>query len=78
MSYLDQNKKLPKDFEQRIFDNVSPQIAKINDEFSQLSQITSVPENTIPYFNPQGGISFIPDDPDDIEWAEKNGGKRIW
>ena len=75
---LDTNKKFPKDFEQRVFDNVKPQIDRINREFTQLSHIKSVPPNTTPYFNPQGGISFIPNDPAQIEWVEKNGGKKIW
>ncbi len=75
---LDKNQKFPKDFEQRIFDNVKPQIDRINREFVQLSQVKAVPKNTVPYFNPQGGVSFVPNDPQNIEWAEKNGGRRIW
>jgi hypothetical protein len=75
---LAEDKKFPKDFEQEVFDNVKPQIDRINSQFQQLSQIKSVPENTVPYFNPEGGISFIPQTPEDMDWASKNGGTRIW
>jgi hypothetical protein len=77
-SYLDSNKALPKDFQQRVLDNVLPQMNKINNEFVQLSQLTSVPENHVPFFNSSGTISFVPKDPKAIKWATENGGKRIW
>ena len=77
-SYLDSDKSLPKDFQQRVLDNVLPRMNKINNEFVQLSQLTSIPENHIPFFNSSGTISFVPKDPKAIEWATQNGGKRIW
>lgn len=78
LSALDQSKPYPKDFQQRIFDNVKPQLDRINNEFVQLSQLTSVPEGKVPFFNPQGTISFVDDDPKAVQWASQNGGKRIW
>jgi hypothetical protein len=75
---IDRNQKFPRDFEQRVFDNVKPQIDRINKEFAQMAQIKSIPPNTTPYFNPQGGISFVPNDPKQIAWAEQNGGRKIW
>lgn len=76
MEAVDNNEKLPKDFEQRIFDQTLPQINKIQQEFSKLSEIKSVPKNTIPFFNPSGNVEFVPKDLQ--QWALDNGGKRIW
>jgi len=73
---IDNSKPLPKDFQQRIFDQVKPQIDKSNNEFVKLSQIKSVPENTIPFFSPSGEIEFVPKE--HAQWASDNGGKRIW
>ena len=74
--YLDGNKPFPKDFEQVVFDQVKPQIDRINKEFVQMSEIKSVPENTVPFFSPDGSIKFVPKD--QVDWAQKNGGRRIW
>ncbi len=73
---LDTNKPLPKDFQQRIFDQVKPQIDKLNNEFIKLSEIKSVPKNTIPFFSPQGEVEFVPKE--HAQWASENGGRRIW
>lgn len=73
---LDNGKPLSKDFQQRVFDQVKPQIDKINNEFVKLSEITSVPEGTIPFFNPNGEVEFVPKE--HAQWALENGGKRIW
>jgi hypothetical protein len=78
MDNLDNGKKFPKDFEQRVFDNVKPVIDKLNNQFIKLAAIKSIPEGTIPFFNPQGEVSFVPNDPRAIKWAEQNGGERIW
>jgi hypothetical protein len=75
---LEQGKKFPKDFEQEVFDQVRPQVDKLNNEFLQLSSVKSVPEGTVPFFDPSGGISFVPKNPEAMKWAEQNGGKRIW
>jgi hypothetical protein len=75
---LDKNKKFPKDFEQRVFDNTLPRINKLNEQFVKLSEIKSIPKNTVPFFNPQGDISFVPADQEHLDWATKNGGERIW
>lgn len=72
------NSKYPRDFQQSVLDNVMPQLTKINQEFQQISQLTDIPPGMVPYFNPQGTISFIPDNPEDIQFANNNGGKRIW
>jgi len=77
-SYLDSNKALPKDFQQRVLDDVLPQMSKVNNEFVQLSQLTSIPKGTKPFFNSSGTISFVPDKPEALKWATENGGKRIW
>lgn len=74
--YLDNRKNLPKDFQQRVLDQVKPQIDKINEEFVKLSQITDVPEGTVPFFDPNGNIVFVPED--NVQWAIENQGKRIW
>lgn len=76
MAFLDGNKPLPRDFQQRVFDQVKPQIDKINNEFVQLSTIKAVPENTVPFFNPDGEIEFVPKE--HAQWAQQNGGKRVW
>lgn len=75
-SFMDSGKPLPLDFQQRVFDQVKPQINKVNNEFSKLSEIKSVPKDTIPFFNPNGDIEFVPKQ--HAQWAESNGGKRIW
>lgn len=75
---LDENKKFPKDFQQRVFDNVKPQIDKINQQFLKLSNIKAVPKETVPFFDPQGNVSFVPKNPEALKWAEENGGERIW
>jgi hypothetical protein len=75
---IDKNAKFPKDFEQKVFDNVKPQLDRLTNEFVSLSEIKDVPENTVPFFNPQGGISFVPKNEKAIQWAQENGGKRIW
>lgn len=72
------NSKYPRDFQQSVLDNVMPQLTNINQEFQQITQLTDVPQGMIPFFNPQGTISFIPNNPEDIEFANNNGGKRIW
>lgn len=73
---LDSNKKFPSDFQQRVFDNVKPQIDRINNEFVKLSEIKSVPKGTTPYFDPDGNIVFVEKQHED--WANKNGGRKIW
>ena len=74
--YLDENKPLPRDFQQVIFDQVKPQIDRINNEFVQMSDVKSVPKNTIPFFSPNGEIEFVPKE--HAQWASENGGRRIW
>lgn len=76
MDHLDESKNFPKDFQQRVFDQVKPQIDRINNEFVKMSAITSVPKGTIPFFSPSGNIEFVPEK--DAEWATKNGGRRVW
>lgn len=76
--YLEEEKPFPKDFQQRIFDNALPKLKQSTSEFVKMADITSVPPNTIPYFNNQGEITFVPDEPEWIEFADKEGGKRIW
>jgi hypothetical protein len=73
---LDTGNKFPKDFQQRVFDQVKPQIDRINNEFVKMSEVTSVPKGTKPFFSPSGNIEFVPDK--DVDWAAKNGGRRIW
>lgn len=73
---LDSNKPLSRDFQQRVFDQVRPQIDKLNNEFVRLSEIKSVPKGSIPFFNPMGEIEFVPKE--HAQWAMENGGKRIW
>ncbi len=73
---IDNNKPLSRDFEQRVFDQVKPQIDRINNEFVKLSEITSLPEDHVPFFAPDGSVKFIPKK--DMKWAEENGGRRIW
>ena len=68
--------KFPRDFQQTVFDQVKPQIDRINNEFVKLSEIKRVPEGTIPFFNPNRDIEFVPQDLAD--WATENGGRRIW
>lgn len=74
-SALDSNKPLPKDFQQRVLDQVKPQIDRINNEFVQLSEIKSVPKGTIPFFY-NGKVKFVPKE--HAEWATENGGRRVW
>ncbi len=73
---LDSGKPLPRDFQQRVFDQVKPQIDKFNNEFVKLSEIKSVPPGTIPFFDPSGEVNFVPKE--HAQWATENGGKRIW
>lgn len=73
---IDEERPFPKDFEQAVFDQVKPQIDRINNEFLQMSEIKSVPENTIPFFAPDGSIKFVPKD--QVDWAQQNGGRKIW
>lgn len=77
-SYLEENKKFPKDFEQRVFDNVLPHINKLSNQFVKMSEVRSIPANTVPFFNPQGGISFVPNTKEDIQWYTDHNGERIW
>jgi len=74
--YLDSDQPLPRDFQQLVFDQVKPQIDRINEEFVKMSNIKSIPNNTIPFFSPNGQIQFVPKDKAD--WAQENGGRRIW
>lgn len=74
---LDNSKALPRDFQQRVFDQVKPQIDRINNQFVKLSEIKSVPPNTIPFFMPNGEVAFVPKE--HVQWAEtEGGGTRIW
>lgn len=77
INVLDNSKQeyWPLDFQQRVFDQVSPQLNQISKEFSQLGEIKQVPKGEAPYFV-NGQIIFIPES----EWAEseKRGAKRIW
>lgn len=73
---LDSDKPLPRDFQQSVFDQVKPQINRINEEFVKMSDIKHIPPNTIPFFTPDGQIKFVPKDK--AEWAQENGGRRIW
>jgi hypothetical protein len=72
---LDSGKIFPKDFQERVFDQVKPQIDRINDEFVKMSEIKSVPKDKIPFFY-NGQIKFVPKE--HAQWATENGGKRIW
>lgn len=74
--YLDNNKPLPRDFQQSVFDQVKPQIDRINNEFVKMAEVKSVPKGTIPFFNPNGEIEFVPKE--HAQWAQENGGRRIW
>lgn len=72
-------KKYPRDFQQNVLDNVMPQLTKITNEFLQLSQLTDVPDDVVPFFNNQGGISYVDkNNEEDLQNAVKFGGKRIW
>ena len=75
-NFIDENKPYPRDFQQRVLDNVRPQMNRMNQEFVKMNNITHVPENTSPFFNPQGEIEFVPNEL--VQWAIDNGGKRIW
>lgn len=74
-SSRDSNKPLARDFQQEVFDQVKPQIDRINDEFVKMSEIKSIPKDTIPFFY-NGNIKFVPKK--DAQWASENGGRRIW
>ena len=73
---LDNDKPLPRDFQQTVFDQVKPQIDRINNEFVKMAEVKSVPEGTIPFFSPSGDIEFVPKE--HAQWAQENGGRRIW
>ena len=73
---IDNRKNLPKDFQQRVFDQVKPQIDRINNEFVKLSEIKHVPKGTIPFFSPTGEINFVPKE--HAQWAQEHEGRRIW
>jgi len=73
---LDNRKPLAKDFQQDVFDQVKPQIDRINNEFVKMAEIKQVPPNTIPFFSPSGEIEFVPKE--HAQWAQENGGRRIW
>ena len=75
-NFIDENKPYPRDFQQRVLDNVRPQMNRMNQEFVKMNNITHVPENTSPFFNPQGEIEFVPNEL--VQWAIDNGGTRIW
>jgi len=74
--FLDKNRPIPRDFQQVIFDQVKPQIDRINNEFIKMSEIKAVPKGTVPFFSPMGEIEFVP--LQHVDWATQNGGKRIW
>lgn len=76
--YIDENKKFPKDFEQKVIDNVRPLMDRQQQDFIQMSQMKSIPQGHVPYFNPQGNVSFVPKNEEAMKWAETNGGRRIW
>lgn len=78
MDYLDSGEKFPKDFQQRVFDNVQPQIDRLNQQFVRLADVKEVPEGTVPFFGPDDQVTFIPKDPQALKWAKENGGRRIW
>jgi hypothetical protein len=77
-SLLDADKAFPKDFQQRIFDQVKPQIDRINNEFIKMSAVTNVPKDEAPYFGPDGEIYFVPQTQDWLEWANEKGMKKLW
>jgi len=68
--------KFPRDFQQSVFDQVKPQVDRINEEFVKMSEIKSIPKDTVPFFTPNGQIKFIPKDK--VEQAMEKGGRRIW
>ena len=74
-SALESN-KFPRDFQQSVFDQVKPQIDRINEEFVKMSEIKAVPTGTVPFFTPSGQIKFIPKDK--VQQAMEKGGRRIW
>jgi hypothetical protein len=75
-SYSSHDKPLPKDFQREVLDTTMPQLAQLQGEFSQLSQITEVPQGTIPMFSPQGTIKFVPKN-EKQQWVDK-GGRPVW
>lgn len=66
----------PRDFQQKVFDQVRPQIDRINEEFIKMSEVTSVPKGTIPFFAPDGQIKYVPKE--HAQWAQEQGARRIW
>lgn len=68
--------KFPRDFQQNVFDQVKPQVDRINDEFVKMSSIKVLPKGQVPFFSPSGQIIFIPKDK--IQEASERGGRRIW
>lgn len=74
--FRDQNKPLPRDFQQEIFDQVRPQVDRINNEFVKMADIKEVPNRTTPFFTPSGQIKFVPKN--QVEQAVANGGRQIW
>lgn len=75
--YLDSNKPLPRDFQQIIFDQVKPQIDRINSEFVKLSEAKEIPVGTVPFFDRDGNVKYVPKE--HADWAAgEGGGRRIW
>lgn len=70
----------PRDFEQEVFDQVRPQIDRIQKDFAKLSTIKHVPPGHVAFFDPQGEVAFVPDNPESIRLfsSDKRGGRRIW
>ena len=73
---ISENKPLPRDLQQEIFDQVRPQIDRINNEFVKMADIKEVPNGTTPFFTPSGQIKFVPKN--QVEQAVANGGRQIW
>lgn len=75
-SYIDKEKALPRDFEQRVLDNSKPQLEQLTHDFLQLPNLQFLEEGQIPYFNEQGILIGVP--PEAEEFVKAHGGRRVW
>ena len=75
---IEKNKPLPRDFQQQVFERSRPVLNKLNDEFVKMARIKDVPQGTVPMFDPNGDIYFVPKDMVENILIQEPRAKKIW
>jgi len=77
-------RKLPRDFSRLVLDRAQPELTQLMTELRSLAEVDhnkvdqAINDGKVLFFDSNGVIRPIPNDPEIMKAAEEKGGKRIW